>query len=135
MVERRIKSIRKVGNNGYINKIWETYETILVYKKAQKSMLLNKTVRNKRLQGAELQGSAVVAIIGRSHPSVVDVTELSSLVRDGVAFSRLKQSGCIIMMSIKDKLEVSKYISLDLLEQKYLEKKIYIHFSFSTPYL
>lgn len=46
MVEGRIKSSRKVGNNGYRSKSCEIYETILVYKKAQKSILLNKAVRN-----------------------------------------------------------------------------------------
>lgn len=46
MVEGRIKSSRKVGNNGYTSKSWEIYKMILVYKKAQKSILLNKTVRN-----------------------------------------------------------------------------------------
>ena len=84
MVEGRIKSIRKVGNNGYTSKIWETYEMILVYKKAQKSMLHNKTVRNKWLQKPqELQESSVVGNIGRSHLPVVDVIELSSLLRGG----------------------------------------------------
>lgn len=81
MVGGRIKSIRRVGNNGYASKSWETYRMILVYMKAQESILLNKSVRNTQLQRAEaLQGSSVMANVSRSHLPMGDVTELSSLL-------------------------------------------------------